>query len=125
MRLSPDAREWNQLVALSTVSDELHVVKVVCLTTEIGGSVDCWCMAPTGRPLCEGRFIIEDDVHRAVFTPCDENATQHEVFDLVFTNNMTDYIDVTDADGIVVAVRRTRAQIPAANLAEQRQSVAS
>ena len=112
-----DANEWNRLVVLSTISDDLHVVKAVCLDTTPSSSprTTFFCLTPHGQPVTTGVFLMEDGLE-AVLTPYNDSDRTHKVMDVVFSTEDVD----SDVDGVVVALRDPHEAITHDNLSRLR-----
>ena len=117
--LSAEAREWNQLVVLSTTSDKIFCVSVVVLSKTIEREVSLLAMAPTGETLGIMKCGVEEEAMPAL-TAYDENAADFEVLNIIFEDIAGEVEnDFPDSEGVIVAVRNGNPRMSRSELARR------
>lgn len=114
-----ESTEWNQLVALTTITDRAHVVRTICLNTDLHGDVvQLFCMSPAGQPLSSGSFMTEQNMIN-VFTAFDTDRSHHPIIDIVFEESA----EHPGCEGIIIGARDPDQMISATNFDFLRQQV--
>ena len=110
------ASDWNRLVVLSTLIDDLFLVKCVCVdeSPHQTNRVTLFCMTSDGTPLAEGVFKTEEGFERC-FAPFDANDTHHRVMDMVFQDDNDNSIE-----GVILSIRDPDQMISNSNLRNAR-----
>ena len=122
-QLSDAAREWNQLVLLTTVSDKIVCVKVVVLSNTIEKEVSLLCMMPTGETLGIMKCGIEEEAMPPL-TPYSDDAADYEVLDMIIEDISSEGDpEFPDSEGVVVAVRDGNPRMSRTELAARRRSL--
>ena len=119
--LTAEAREWNRLVATSTVSDSMEVIRAVVVDSTITTRLRMFCFSSGGAPLCEGVFLVEEDSMLQAFSPFVSSADRASIIDVCFTTEDCG----EELDGIILGCRSTQAFVPMASLSMLRERHAS
>lgn len=109
------ASTWNRLLMLTTINEDLHVVKCVCVDEQRRTDrVTLFCMSPNGTPLAEGVFKTEDGIDRC-FVPFNAHDAHHKVMEVVFQE-----YNENDIEGVILSVRDPDQMISNANFRRAR-----
>ena len=117
--LNAEARDWNQLVVLTTISEsnKSYCITAVVRSTTIGHDIELLAMTPQGHPLAIGTFGVDEAV-TPMRAPYREDAEHYVVAGLVIEDISDEPDDeFPHSEGVVAAGRAGNHTLSRAELA--------